>query len=275
MSDGADDRALLDVIEGYLDAVPRSATDPEPVGKFILFRPKGPWPYYGRPRLGLAEHVTKADVDDLRERQREQLLPENIEWVLETTPSLAAAAAESGLSVVEYPLLVYERQRYMQMLTPGVSIRLIESTDPDFARAHAVASVGFAAEGTQVGPEGAHERDERAAASKPGVMDFMRERARKGLSISFAAFDDNGPISVGTHQPVGQVTEIVGVATLPVARRRGIGAALTAALVADALERGATTVFLSAGSEDVARVYERAGFRRIGTAGSAESPRAS
>jgi predicted GNAT family acetyltransferase len=70
---------------------------------------------------------------------------------------------------------------------------------------------------------------------------------------------------------VEAVTEIVGVATLPVARRRGIGAALTAALVEDAAQRGAATIFLSAGSDDVARVYERAGFRRIGTAGSAEA----
>jgi predicted GNAT family acetyltransferase len=62
------------------------------------------------------------------------------------------------------------------------------------------------------------------------------------------------------------VTEIVGVATLPAFRRRGIGAALTAFLTSDAGDRGVRTVFLSAGNEDVARVYERAGFRRIGTA---------
>jgi predicted GNAT family acetyltransferase len=56
------------------------------------------------------------------------------------------------------------------------------------------------------------------------------------------------------------------VATLPAMRRRGLGAAVTGALVADALAHGAQIVFLSAGSEDVARVYARLGFRRIGTA---------
>jgi predicted GNAT family acetyltransferase len=107
---------------------------------------------------------------------------------------------------------------------------------------------------------------------KPQVLDFMRDRARRGWSISYAAFDANGPIAVATHQPVGSVTEIVGVATLPSARRRGIAAALTAALVADARGRGVATVFLGADSDDVARIYERVGFRRIGGTGAAEKP---
>jgi ribosomal protein S18 acetylase RimI-like enzyme len=266
---------MLDVIERYLDAVPLSAATPVAVGPFTLFQPTGPWRFYARPRLGLTDPITAAEVDALREQQRGQGLPENIEWVHETTPSLAAAAGNSGLLVVEYPLLAFDGEAGRETTLPdGVSIRLVGPDDPDFARAHAVAEVGFGAEGTQVGPEGAAQRDERAAAAKPNVMDFMRDRARRGVSITYAAFDDTGPIAVGTHQPVEAVTEIVGVATLPVARRRGIGAALTAALVLDALERGASTIFLSAGSDDVARVYERAGFRRIGTAGSAEAPSA-
>ena len=64
------------------------------------------------------------------------------------------------------------------------------------------------------------------------------------------------------------MTEIVGVATLPSARRRGLGAAVTAALVDDARRGGADIVFLSAGSDDIARVYGRLGFERVGTAGS-------
>jgi len=108
------------------------------------------------------------------------------------------------------------------------------------------------------------------AATSTAIAEFQRTRARDGLSISYAAFDEGGPICVGTHQPVGDVTEIVGVATLPAARQRGLAVALTSALVADARTRGVETVFLSAGSEDVARIYERVGFRRTGSAGAAE-----
>jgi len=77
----------------------------------------------------------------------------------------------------------------------------------------------------------------------------------------------DGVVAVGSHQPVGGVSEVVGVATLPAARRRGLGAAVTAALVEDARRGGAEIVFLSAGDDDVARLYERLGFERVGTAG--------
>jgi predicted GNAT family acetyltransferase len=78
------------------------------------------------------------------------------------------------------------------------------------------------------------------------------------------------PIGVGSHQPLNGVTEIVGVATLPAYRRRGVGAAVTGALADDAVRRGIRTVFLSAADADVARLYERLGFRRVATACIAE-----
>jgi predicted GNAT family acetyltransferase len=67
--------------------------------------------------------------------------------------------------------------------------------------------------------------------------------------------------------------EIVGVATLPVARRRGLASAVTAALTRRALADGAAVVFLSAAAEEVAQIYARLGFRRIGTACIAEPAR--
>lgn len=265
------DPDLLNVVETYLDATPRSAATAEEVGNFTLFRPLGQWRYYARPRRGLDAAFTVSDVDALRVRQRELELPENIEWMLETTPSLAAAAAESGLNIVVYPLMVLEAATDVTVTAPdGSEIRPLSADDPDFGLAHAVASVGFRASGTEIGTEGADERDERAAEASPALVEFQRSRARDGWSVSYAAFDDRGPVAVGTHQPVGDVTEIVGVATLPAARRRGLGTAVTAALVADAQARGVTTVFLSAGSDDGARIYERVGFRRIGSVGSAE-----
>jgi len=54
------------------------------------------------------------------------------------------------------------------------------------------------------------------------------------------------------------------VATLPPPRRRGLGAAITGALVDDARAAGVETIFLSAAGDDVARVYERLGFEARG-----------
>ena len=60
------------------------------------------------------------------------------------------------------------------------------------------------------------------------------------------------------------------MATLPSARRRGYASQLTATLARHALTAGAPLVFLSAGDDDVARLYTRVGFRRVGTACIAE-----
>ncbi len=66
------------------------------------------------------------------------------------------------------------------------------------------------------------------------------------------------------------MAEIAGVATLPSARRRGYASQLTASLARNALENGVQLVFLSAGDDDVARLYSKVGFRRVGTACIAE-----
>ncbi len=59
---------------------------------------------------------------------------------------------------------------------------------------------------------------------------------------------------------------------LPASRRRGLAAAVTRALAADALAHGGRTVFLSATDAAVARIYARLGFREIGTSLIAELP---
>jgi predicted GNAT family acetyltransferase len=103
----------------------------------------------------------------------------------------------------------------------------------------------------------------------------LRERIASGRSVLMVAVEAGEPVAVGTHAPVvvdgSEVSEIVGVATLPRLRGRGLGAGLASALVAHARET-AETVFLTAGDDDVARIYERVGFAQVGTTGVAETP---
>jgi N-acetylglutamate synthase-like GNAT family acetyltransferase len=227
-----------------------------------------PWPYYARPAGG---EITAADVAAMRARQQELGVPEAFEWVHEETPSLLAVARAGGLHVLEAPLMVLEPARWRPAELPtGIELRRIEPDDPALAAARAVADVGFRAEGTQPGPEGARERDAGAAAQSESALAQVRRRLRQGVTVMIVAERDSAPLAVGSHQPVGDVTEIVGVATLPAVRRQGLGGAVTGALVQDARERGVETIFLSAGSEDIARVYARLGFRRVGTACIAE-----
>jgi GNAT superfamily N-acetyltransferase len=60
--------------------------------------------------------------------------------------------------------------------------------------------------------------------------------------------------------PVDGVTELVGVATLPAYRRRGIAAVLVAHMARQAQALGVEVVFLRPISEASARIYARAGF---------------
>jgi N-acetylglutamate synthase-like GNAT family acetyltransferase len=62
--------------------------------------------------------------------------------------------------------------------------------------------------------------------------------------------------------PIERVVELVGIGVVDRFRERGIGAAITGELARLAFDGGAETAFLTPGSEDTARVYERAGFQR-------------
>ena len=193
-------------------------------------------------------------------------MPAALEWVVETTPSLSAAARAAGLHVRELPLLMLDHP--VEVPTPqGVQVRRVAADEPDLERIMAVAAVAFAHEGTAAGDAGPRERDECVAAADRARL---RERIATGSAALMVAEDRDGPIASGLHQPVDDVTEVVGVATLPSARRRGIGAAVTSALVRHALTSGLDLIFLSAASDDVARIYERLGFRRVARAGIAE-----
>ena len=66
-----------------------------------------------------------------------------------------------------------------------------------------------------------------------------------------------GTMSVGND-------ELVGIATLPEFRGRGIGAAVSRYLVAEHFGCGAELVCLSAADEGARRIYERIGFVVVG-----------
>jgi ribosomal protein S18 acetylase RimI-like enzyme len=247
---------VLARLESYYDTAPRANATAEEVGPFTSFLRTSAdgWRYYARPRLGLTGDVTVADVDAIRAHRRALGEREDLEWVHETTPSLLAAARGSGLAVHECPLLVLadpapapKDARRAVVLTP----------DDDLDTVVGAIHAGF-------------EGSDEVVARPTGRQRLMM---REGLLALVAAYDGQGAVvGGGSHGPRGDTTELTGIAVLPRARRHGVGAAITAALVADARARGARTVFLSAQDDAVARIYERVGFERVGTACIAEAP---
>jgi N-acetylglutamate synthase-like GNAT family acetyltransferase len=247
------DVTLLSTLERYYDDAPRPLATTESVGPFTLFvrtSPEG-WPYYARPALGHEAPITATQVEAVRERQRELGVPESLEWVHETTPTLLGAAREAGLHVSECPLLVLPdgAATVTPPLPDGCSVTILSPESADLPGVVAAVGAGFA---------GTDTLEERSAGVLPDLM-------RSGLIALASACDPGGVVGGGSHSPRAGTTELTGIAVLPRARRRGLGAAVTAALVADARSRGVTTVFLSAGDDAVARIYERVGFQRVAT----------
>jgi ribosomal protein S18 acetylase RimI-like enzyme len=267
---------LLERVDAYFDAVPRSASVAEEIGPFTLFVNRGPgWRYYARPTPG-ATTFDASDVQAVRERQRELGQPQAFEWVVDLHPAVGTAVEAAGLRTVLHPLMHLPTAGFTRpAAVEGVDVQLVPPDDEDLARITAVAEIGFGAPGTAVGPAGTEALAPAVDGLKADTLAFTRERIAQGLSTMAVARVGGVPVASGSHQPVGGITEITGVATLPAYRRRGLGAAVTAALVADALDRGVDTVILSADDEDVARVYGRVGFTRVGAVGAGEPARRS
>ncbi|MDR7278098.1 GNAT family N-acetyltransferase [Catenuloplanes atrovinosus] len=277
------DAALFARLERFYDGVPRFAARVENVGPLVLFiGSNDAYPLYARPALEAGEKPSAADITAVRRRQRDIGAPEAFEWVHETSPDLLAVARSAGLSVLEAPLMVLDPDAMPPIADDeSVSVRLLSPDDPSFAGdvmvRQAVAAIGFTHAGTGTGAAGAAERDAALTPLSAGAEALQRRRAAEGRAASALAelreppgAALSGVVGSGMYQREGDVAEIVGVATLPAARHRGVARAVTAALARHALEHGAGLVFLSAASADVAAMYARLGFRRVGTACIAE-----
>lgn len=268
---------LFDRLERFYDALPRDCARAEEHGPLVLFVREGPgWPFYARPSPGADRPASVADVAAVRARQRELGLPEAFEWVHERDPELLEVARAAGLTVLEAPLMVLDPDALADPAEfTDVRVRLLDPATPSFAMdvavRRAVAAVGFSAAGTARGDAGPAQRDAAIIELDAAALAEEREHIADGRRLSaLAETPAEGALAGGMAMRVGDVAEIAGVATLPSARRRGLGAAVTAALARALRDAGTDLIFLSAGSTEIARVYLRVGFRRVGTACVAE-----
>jgi len=256
---------LLERIEAGYDASPRSRATTEEVGPLTLFLSRVGWPYYARPRLGLTDPIAPADVVRVRDRQRELGVPEAFEWVHEVTPSLLAAAEAAGLTVHRYPLMALGDRTLLSDVVQGssaapegVTVRVLPPGDPAARDVRRAIHAAFS-----------EEEPTDAAPDDPGARD--PDFVDSNPSRFVGAFLDGRAVGGGSSMPTGRVAELAGIGVIPSARRRGIGAALTAALVADAHDRGCDLLYLSA-DEGAEGVYASVGFRPVATACIAEPP---
>lgn len=258
-------------IEQYYATVPLLFADAEEFGPLRLFvRKEMGTPYYGgpshaQPTAESSGIVTAPDLARVRARQRELGVPEAFEWLAEAAPALRARIEAVGLPVEERPLMTLHLDDPVpaQPLPDGVTIRVLTADDPALPATLALPRLAFASVGTAVGSAG---RAELSAVAEEltadGTVETTRPSVRAGHKILIAARDVDGtPLAAGHYHPANGTTEIGGVGTLPTARRRGLAAAVTAALATHARDHGVRTVFLAYAEDSVARIYARLGFR--------------
>lgn len=263
---------LLECIERYHAAAPLPDARIEPAGALDVPLGDPSWPYPARPRRGTDSAVTVADVRAALDLQDAAGLPGALEWIPQCTPEVAAAARAAGLEVDVLPLLVADEP--VELLFPaGVRLYVVGADDPELPHYQEVSAVAFAHPG---GPADVQTpRPPEPTPQDAAGTAALRERIATGRTVMMVAIEHGVPVAVGLHQPVdvgdAVVSEIVGLATAPRLRGRGLGAGIASALVAHARET-ADLVFLAAGDDDVARVYERIGFASLATLGVAAAP---
>jgi GNAT superfamily N-acetyltransferase len=271
---------LLDRIERYYSVAPLADAQVRAVGGLEVPIGSPDWPYPARPRSGQEGAVTVEDVRAAVALQERSGLPAALEWLGDRCRGLAGVARSAGLVVDELPLLVAADP--VEVLLPEeVRLYLVGADDPRLGLYQRLTALAFASPAPVAAqPDGAGHGAPDVALGDPGSADLpptqlLRERVASGRTVMMVAVDDGQPVAIGSHQPVvvdgTEISEVVGVTTLPRFRGRGLGAGLTSALVEHARQT-ADLVFLSAGDDDVARVYERAGFARVGTSCVAERP---
>lgn len=171
------------------------------------------------------------------------------EWIDELCPGLDDALVAAGLPPAHHePLLVVDPDEVAVPEIPGARVRLVDAAEDLRPVLHV-----------------SHTAMPELGAVTPAELQRVAAEIRSGQRIQAAADAGGDPVAVGDCSPAGGVAEVAGVGTLPDFRRRGLAGLVTATLALEAFARGVEVVYLTAATPAAARVYERVGFRRIGT----------
>ena len=94
------------------------------------------------------------------------------------------------------------------------------------------------------------------------VEGFLGKAIDDPASRIYVGYDDGVPVTAGYGKVTGRTVGIYNIATVPAARRRGNGAAMTMRIVDDAAADGCDVAVLQS-SEMGKPTYERLGFRTV------------
>jgi len=240
-------------VQGYVHVKARAGRESLNVGGFTLYLPVGN--ETGGIGLSLPNQPGCALNPSVLERIERIAAKRGhtacFHWLDGFAPQLVVSLNGAGYGVQEStPLLVCEPGQVILPPTEPLEMVTIsgDSRLEDVAENWNINACGF---------------DPSATLALPGdILEFRRilEKSR-----AFTARLDGVGVSAGMYTNIHDgVTELVGIATLPEYRRRGIGGSLTAFATQTAFADGATLAFLTAANEEAGRVYQRVGYRSAG-----------
>jgi GNAT superfamily N-acetyltransferase len=191
---------------------------------------------------------TAADVRALAEAFRERGRTPRVEFLVGCVPDAERILAEAGFRVRHRGVVMACAPSWLTASAPVPGLELAEPRCTADLETFALVQHRAFAEPGEAGP---------GAAAR-----LARMRGRGGL-VMLARY--RGQIAGGAActAPVNGVGELDGVAVAECARRRGIGAAVSARLTALANRRGYHLVWLESSDPAARRVYARIGYRPI------------
>ncbi|MCX6430889.1 MAG: hypothetical protein NTX12_08065, partial [Actinobacteria bacterium] len=175
---------MITELDAYFDAAPRSDSNPIDVGAFTLFISQAPFGYYARPATTQPNPIVQSDLVALEEACAENNVIMSIEWVHEVHPELMGLAAAHGLEIRSHALMVASAGDVTALEIDGATLRIIQPDEPAMESGRAVADLAFSFGGTNIGLGGPTDRDAKVPDLNPALMEHLRERHRRGLTIT-------------------------------------------------------------------------------------------
>ena len=258
-------QSLESKVNAYLHANARNRKVNEACGPFhIGFDADNPLVFlnYAVPESGAK--VTPQDIADLVEAfERRERIP-RLEFAPGGAPGVEEALLAAGFEVQQrLPFMIVTAAELVgPQPVPGVEIVVLDASATD-EELRGVALAQREAFGESDEPQD----DADFTADVAGLRAGVETGKFAVLARGAAGGPEAGvPMAGGTcGLALGGTTEVGGIATRPAFRRRGIGAAVTAALTRHLLEvSGLDCVWLSPAGPDQERLYATVGYRSLG-----------
>ncbi len=211
------------------------------------------WLNYAVPVEPLGAKAEVAQVIlELREvfSDRDRIL--RFEFTQSLWPTLPEVLEEAGLQLEgRHPMMLCTPADFKPYQAATVQVQLLTDADnSDILAAYlSVRNQGFNYEAAEPPTE-----NEIAELRQQIQTDRMR--------CALASLDGI-PAGVGVTMPMSGICELVGVATAPALRRRGVAATLCSFLLKDHFQTGGNLAWLSAGDAIAQAAYERIGFQNV------------